>query len=392
MKSKPLLNKKTLQGIKKLGLRKRLAKLGGGPRLRSRLLLAVVYIPTLLVFAYLAMFHSSMYISETRFALRSSEGSEMPAIAGMLFQTATSTTLDAYVIQEYITSFDMLQKVEAAVQLADHYSDSSWDIVSRLKKASSSEELLDYWNRIVTVNFNPDKGIIMVETRAYTPEMAQKINEAIVRESEALVNRINERAHQDSLRLTQEEVRASERRLLKAQVALQEFRDDKSILDPLTTARGLESVIAQLETESATTQAELTVALEVMQPNSPQVRSIQTKLNSLREQLIKERARLAGIGSQDGTLSSLVGDYAQLATEERFAQEQYIKSMAAYEVARLKAISQSRYIVPFMPPSLPQDSLYPRPLLYTLFAFLGLLVCLGIVSLIVAAIKDHMGV
>ena len=251
---------------------------------------------------------------------------------------------------------------------------------------------MDYWNKIVTVNFNPDKGIIVVETRAYTPEMAKKINEAIVRESEALVNRINERAHLDSLRLTQEEVRASENRLLAAQVALQAFRDDKSILDPLSTAKGLESVIAQLEVESATTQAELTAALEVMQPNSPQVRSIQTKLNSLLEQLTKERARLAGIGSQSGALSSLVGDYAQLATEERFAQEQYIKSMAAYEVARLKAISQSRYIVPFMPPSLPQDSLYPRPLLYTVFAFLGLLICLGIVSLIVAAIKDHMGV
>ena len=372
--------------------RERIKNTVAGSGLRSRLLIAVVYIPTIVVFLYLTLFHSNMYISQTMFALRSSESNEIPAIAGMLFQTATSTTLDAYVIQEYITTGDMLQKVEAEAGVYEHFSDKSHDWFSRLKQNPSSEEFLTYWNRSVSVSFNPDKGIIVVEARAYTPGMAQKINQAIVRESEALVNRINERAHMDSLRLTQQEVLVAERRLLTAQVALQKFRDDKSILDPVSTAKGLESVIAQLEVAAATTQAELTAALEVMQPNSPQVRSIQTKLNSLREQLSKERARLAGIDSQDGTLSSLVGDYAQLSTEERFAQEQYIKSMAAYEMSRLKAISQSRYIVPFMPPSLPQESLFPKPLLYTVFIFVSLLVFLGIVSLVVAAIRDHMGV
>jgi len=376
----------------KENLRKLAKNFGTGPGFKKRLLAVAVYIPTVLIGFYLLVLHSNMYISETRFALRSSESNEIPAIAGMLFQTATSTTLDAYVIQEYITSLGMLQKVDSEVAFKEHYSRSDWDVVSRLKKDPSNEELLDYWRKVVAVNFNPDKGIIVVETRAYTPEMARLINQAIVQESEALVNRINERSHQDSLHLTQKEVRISEKRLLNAQVALQKFRDDKSILDPLSTAKGLESVIAQLESEAASTQAELTAALEVMQPNSPRVISIQTKLSALHDQLVKERARLAGIDSQDGTLSSLVGDYAQLATEERFAEEQYIKSMAAYEMARLKAISQSRYIVPFMPPSLPQESLYPRPILYTLFVFLGLLVCLGIISLVIAAIKDHMGV
>ena len=77
---------------------------------------------------------------------------------------------------------------------------------------------------------------------------------------------------------------------------------------------------------------------------------------------------------------------------EEFAQKQLIQSMAAHEAARLKALSQSRYIVPFQPPTLPEESLYPRPFLFTALGFLLLLIVVGLCSLILAAIKDHMGV
>ena len=359
---------------------------------QQRALIVLVLLPTLLAGIYLTFIHSPMYISETRFALRSSDSADLPSITGMIFQTSSSTTMDAYVVQDYIASPDMLEIVKETTPFLEHYASTERDPFSRLKANHSREELLKYWHNIVMVKFNQDQGIITVSVKAYSPETSREINRVIVDASENLVNRMNYRSHQDSLRLTQEEVNSAEKRLLNAQAALQQFRDDRSILDPLTTAQGLETVIAQLESEAASTQAELTALLGIMNPDSTRVVSIRNKLNALHEQLGKERARLAGLDSKQGTLSSLVGDYAQLTTEEHFAQEQYIKAMSAYEVARLKAISQSRYIVPFQQPTLPQESIYPRPFLYTLFIGAALLVLLGILSLLIAAIKDHMGV
>lgn len=360
--------------------------------LRFYLMTFCIYLPTAFLFFYLLLFHSPMYISESFFALRSSDGSEMPAAAGIFAPGTSNTFMDAHIVQSHIASMDMLEKVSGVIDLKAHYGDKTRDIYSRLKANPTKEEMLEYWLWIVTVTFSMDKGIISVEVKAYTSEMAKKINDTILRFSEELVNQMNDRAHQDALRLTRAEVASSEARVLRAQAELRRFRDDKSILDPEVTAKGLESVIAQLEAEAANTQAELSAALQVLQQGSPRVQTLETRLGALHEQLAREKTKLAGLDAGATTLSSLVGDYAQLVTEEEFARNQLVQSMAAFESARLKAISQSRYIVPFQPPTLPQESLYPRPFFFTAIGFLALLIGVGLCSLIIAAIKDHMGV
>ena len=357
----------------------------------ARLMLAFVYFPTLLLALYLFVFFSEMYVSDSFFSLRSNEGTEMPLLGGMLFPTSSSVILDGYIVHAYITSMDMVQKILSRVDLYRHYADRSKDVYSRLTAKPTQEELLLYWQWMVTATFDPDKNIIAVSVKAYTPEMAKTVNDAILAVSEELVNQMNDRAHQDTLRLTRQEVTLAEQRLLRARVALQEFRDNKKLLDPSVTAKGLEELVASLEAEVAKTQAELSAALTTMHKSSPRVQNLETRLKALRAQLAEEKTRLAGLDVQGGALSSLVGDYARLFTEEQFAQELLVKAMGAFEAARLKAIAQSRYLVPFQPPSLPQESLYPRPLLFTVIGFMALLILLGICSLIVAAVKDHMG-
>ena len=367
-------------------------KLLSGKRLRFYLMFFCIYVPTGLLFLYLLCIHTPMYISTASLALRSSEGNEISAAAGLFLPNASGTIMDAHIVQDHISSMDMMDKVNSVVDLKTHYGGDERDIYSRLKTKPTKEEMLEYWQWVVSPLFSMDKGIISVEVKAYSPEVAKRINDAILTFSEELVNQMNDRAHQDALRLTRAEVEAAEKRVLQAQEALRRFRDDKSILDPGATAKGLEGVIAQLEAEAATTQADLTAALQVMQPGSSRVQTLQMKLLALQEQLAREKTRLAGMDANATTLSSLVGDYAQLVTEEQFAQKQLVHSMSAFEAARLRAISQSRYLVPFQPPTLPEESLYPRPFLFTAVGFLALLIVVGLCSLTIAAIKDHMGV
>jgi capsular polysaccharide transport system permease protein len=286
----------------------------------------------------------------------------------------------------------MLEKIDKELDLQEHYGDRSRDVLSRLKNDPTREEFFEYWKWIVSVVFSQDKGIITVEVKAYSPEMAEAINKNILAQSEKLVNEMNERSQQDSIRMAVAEIASAEARLLKAQDNLRKFRDANSILDPSATSTVLAGVMAKLEGEAALAQANLNAALQSMSPDNPQAKLLAIHLQAIRDQLEQEKLRLAGTGVGAESLSALVGDYARLTTEEKFAQEQLVHAMTAYEGARIKAIIQTRYLVPFQPPTLPQESLYPRPLLYTAITFLGLFLALGLCSLIVAAIKDHMGV
>jgi capsular polysaccharide transport system permease protein len=358
------------------------------------LLLVFVYVPTGLLAIYLFVFFSDMYISESRFALRTSDGVSLSggSSAGSLLASPIAIYADTFIIQEYIASMDMMDKVEETVHWRQHYLDRSKDVYSRLRREPTREELLAYWQWLVTVTFDMDKGIVVLQVKAYTPEMARTINKAILDLSEELVNQMNARAHYDAIRLAREEVALAEGRLSRAQTAMRSFRDDKSVLDPKAVAAGLEGVVAKLEAEAAATEAELAAMLSVMHDNSPSVLNVKTRLQGLREQLIIERSRLAGMTKQGASLSSLVGDYTQLAVEEEFAQKQFLEAMAALEKARILAAAQSRYIVPFQSPSLAEESEYPRPVLFTVCGFFALLIVLGICSLVIAAIRDHTGV
>jgi capsular polysaccharide transport system permease protein len=57
----------------------------------------------------------------------------------------------------------------------------------------------------------------------------------------------------------------------------------------------------------------------------------------------------------------------------------------------VRAESKSRYLVAFAEPTLPDESLYPRRIRSTGLFFAITTLLFGIVSLIIAAIREHAG-
>ena len=111
----------------------------------------------------------------------------------------------------------------------------------------------------------------------------------------------------------------------------------------------------------------------------------------MESQLDQEKQRLAGLRSQEGNLNAVVGEYEDLTIEAEFAQKQLVTAMSALESARVHEVAKSRYVVAFQQPTLPDESLYPRPFLFTAYVLIGALLLLGLGSLITASIREHAG-
>ena len=351
-----------------------------------------VLLPTLFTFGYCALVASPMYVSETKFAVRNAvEQSVGVDIASQLFKTTSTSVQDARIVDAYLRSPDVFEKLDGELQLTQHYSDTSRDWISRLASSPTLWDKESFWQRVAQPKIDVDSGIVTFTVRAYTPDMAQNIAAGVLRQGEALINEMNERSRNDAIHLAESEVKVAQERIVKAQKALEAFRDEHKELDPKATATGLQSLVFELEGERSKVKAELAEARSYMKPTAPQVKALEKRLDAVETQLNAEKARIAGNPAGGGAINSWVSQYENLMIESEFAQKQLTTAMSAYEQARSMALAKSRYLVAIQQPTLPDESRYPRTWVFTLCAFFGFFLIYGLVRLIVASIREHAG-
>lgn len=365
-----------------------------GPRF-----LAAILLPTIVVLLYTAFWASPMYVSNSMFAIRSMDsggyGGGADLVSQFMIGGSSSTLGDSYLISNYVQSWDIFSKIDQELNLKNHYSDSGKDIVSRLNRDSTQVRILDYWRWAVGLTFDPDTGIIKCRVKAYSPEMAWRINQAVIEHSEALINEINRRGREDSLALAKAEVKLAEDRLSKAHAAVRTMREQTTILSPQSESETLHGVISTLEGQAARLAAELREAEAYMRSDSPTVQTLKRRLEGLNSQLGAERGKLSGLsltGNQTMSyLSGVLSQFEDLQMEEEFARQHYSSAMTALENARIRNESKSRYLVAFEPPRLPDESRYPLIFRSVVITFFGAALVFGLLSLVVAAIREHAG-
>ncbi len=355
---------------------------------RKKLLLFIV-LPTLLVAFYYAFWASDMYVSEARFSIRGPEGGASTDLMSILGQPGGSTTADAYVVKDYIHSMGLLDILDEQLRLREHYQSTEADFFSRLSANARAEEFHAHFLEVVQVLFDPATSIISLRTRAYSPEMARDLGQHILDQSERLVNHLRDRALHDALELAQVELSSAEQRITQVRKALVLFRQKNDMLNPEAAVGSLVAMIADLEGEAVKARTEMAEARSYMRDNSTQVVALKTRISALEGQIKAEKARL--VGADKRVLNEVIVDYESLMVDREFAKQRYISALASLEAARIRAEGKSRYLVAFSPPTLPDESLWPRRLSFTSLVFVGATLLVGIVSLMIAAIREHAG-
>ena len=91
----------------------------------------------------------------------------------------------------------------------------------------------------------------------------------------------------------------------------------------------------------------------------------------------------------DNSLASKAAEYERLALEREFADKQLAGALASLELARNEAQRQQLYLETIAKPSRPDGPLYPRRLRGVLTTFVLGLVAWGILSMLLAGVREH---
>ena len=98
----------------------------------------------------------------------------------LLAGTGHSNRADQLLLRDHLLSVDMLRKLDQALKLRAHYSDSARDPVSRLWSSDGSiEHFHQYYLSRVSVEYDDYSGVLVVEAQAYDPRTARAITAAL---------------------------------------------------------------------------------------------------------------------------------------------------------------------------------------------------------------------
>jgi capsular polysaccharide transport system permease protein len=351
--------------------------------------LLLVLAPLAATVFYLRARAADQYHSEVAFSIRSEEvGSAAAGLLGAITQIGTGTASDADILYEFIRSQRIVERVDADLDLRTVWNRPlPGDPVFALGEDATIEALHGHWNRMIEVSFDSTAGIIHVRALAFTAGEAQAIADAILAESDALVNRLSDQAREDAIRFAREELDEAEENLRVVRQNLADFRRRTNLVDPTADAAGQSGLLTALNQELAQALVDRDVLLSYAAEDDQRVLQAGRRIEAITARIEEERSSLDLTGVT-GSLPEVVGRYEELLVDLEFANTAYTQALAGLSAAQAEARRRARYLAPHIQPTLASSALYPRRVVLSGLTALFLVLGWGVVMLLYYNVRD----
>lgn len=348
-----------------------------------------VVIPTTIAVLYFGLFASDVYISESRFVVRSPDKPATTGLGVLLKSTGfTNGGDEIFAAQDYVVSRDALGALNRNKAFEKAYSDGNISIFDRFNSLGSGdtfEDLYKYYQKKVKVDHDTTSSITTLTVRAYSPQEARLINERLLEMAEATVNQLNTRGRQDLIRFAQAEVEEAKEKARAAALALSAYRNREGVVDPEKQAAVQLQMISKIQDELIVTKTQLR-ELRKFAPQNPQIEVLDTRAAELSGEIDEQLGKVAG---DRKSLSSTAAQYQRLALESQFTDKNLAGALASLQDARNEAQRKQAYVERIVQPNTPDDALEPRRWRGILAALAMGLVAWGVLTMLLTGIREH---
>lgn len=357
---------------------------------KRRWFLLVVVVPTLLAAVYYGLFASDIYISESRFVIKSPDQkrSQMSSLANIIQTTGLSSGQEqSNEVLAFVRSRDALKRLEQDANIRARFASSKADALSRFPgplHTDSFEDLYKFYGKMIDARLDNETGLAIITARAFSARDAYEINLELLNLSEGLVNRLNARVQTKGIAEAQKQVDLAIARAKAASIALTKYRNAQELIDPSKQAVGVLEIANNLVAQRAALQAQLDQMRRVA-PGNPSIPALKNRIDAISVQIASQDSRVVGTG--DGIASKL-GGYEDLVVEQEFATQSLNVANAALVQARAEAQRQQFYLERVVDPNMPDSPLLPRRLLNVIIVaasavciyFIGWMLIVGILE------------
>jgi capsular polysaccharide transport system permease protein len=353
-------------------------------------LVLTVIVPTCASILYYGLIASDVFISESRFLVRSPQHQAQSGLFGQILQGSglTHSQDDTYSVHDYILSRDALHELDAKLGVRKAFTSKHVDPLNRfagLYWDDSFEEFYRYYGKHVGVEYDPSTSISMLTVRAFTAQDAERINDLLLQMSESLVNTLNDRSRRDLIHYAEDEVKLATDKATAAAVALFQYRSKHEVFEPDKQAAIQLGSVAKIQEDLIATEAQL-AQVRKLSPNNPQISGLESRADTLRHAIVTEASKVT---SANGSFSARAPEFERLTVESIFSDKQLGVALADLESARNEALRQQLYLERLVQPNLPDKAMEPRRIRSVFTVLLVGLIAWGVISLLIAAVREH---
>ncbi|MEL7344677.1 MAG: hypothetical protein AAFN59_07430 [Pseudomonadota bacterium] len=355
--------------------------------------LLMVVLPLGVAFWYLTTRAADQFEASVAFTVRREDAVTPAEMLGGFAGLSGASSRDTDILNEYLQSADLVRALDAEFDLHALYS-ATWrqDPVFGFNPSGTLEDLTQYWQRMMDINYDASTGLIALSIRSFDANSAFGLAEAVLRESRLMINELSAIAQNDLTRLAALDLEEAEDGLANARRALTEFRASEQIVDPAADLQGQMGLISALQEQLADEMIRADLLKSQTRASDPRLLAGQQRIAVIQARIAGERQKIGtGIaaGGSETDYARLVGRHESLTVELEIARESYGAARMALEAARAEARRQTRYIAAFVKPAVPERATGPNTAL--ILGVIAAFLTLGwvLLSLVFYAIRDR---
>lgn len=311
---------------------------------------------TLPVGFYFYIIGRDRYQVSSSVVVRRATDTSLPSLTlgGLVSGGNQSSLEDARYLRTYLTSPEVLEDLEKRMNFRRLYAQKWPDLYPGVWNGATREQVLEVFRRQINVGLNEVSGELQIATFGFEPKTSLLLNQFLIGQSEAFVNRLNQDVYRQQLDFTQQQVGLNARRVQQATLALKQFQRTNQVLNAKAEAAGSEQFIGALEGELAKQRVQLaTLQRQFSDPKAPEIEAVQVQVQELQQQIAKERGSL--VSPTGKNLNEKALKLAELEANLTFATDLYKTALTASEKTRVDSLQQQRFMAVLSKPLPPEE-------------------------------------
>lgn len=348
----------------------------------------VVLLPLVITISYLSFFAHDRFQSSSLVLVKQVGDTQISDTSGLgaLLGVANTSNEDANILKAYITSRDMVEKLDQRLNLRQAFAVAG-DPIFSLDDEATIEELVEHFKKVVKVTLDEKTMMLSVDSQGFSPELSLKLNKEILLESEAFINSLSRDIAVEQQRFAEQQLNEANEKLKVARNTLISYQNTNRTFDPELQAQAVATLVAGLQANLAQLRTEERTLLSYLNVEAPQVVAIRSQISSVQKQIDDENAKLTS--PNNAKLNKNIADFEELKAQVVFATDLYKLSLASLEKSRIEAAQKLKKLVVINQPRLAQDAVYPRKIYIAISTFLILNIIFAIGLLIHSIIREH---